>query len=427
MESSGDSTQTSESENPSMKKFWVIFSAQAFSLFGSRLVQFSLVWWLTSESGSASVLAFASIMALLPGVFIGPFAGTLIDRWNRRKVMIIADAMNALVIVALVFLFATGRIQIWHIYAAMFIRSIGGSFHWPAMQATTTLMVPKDQYTRVSGLNTSLTGLASITAPPLGALLLELVPIELILAIDVGTAVLAIAPLLVMIIPQPVRVDQQQVSLRIILSDLKEGMLFVWSWKGLRLLVFIALILNFLVTPGFGLMPLIVTKHFQGGALELAWIQSASGIGMIAGGLLLSAWKGKKLGIRSALVCLVGTGTFLTIFSLTPRNLLQVAIGSLFLEAMSNAMANSIFGAILQGVVPPELQGRVFTLLNSLSSSVTPVGYALAGPVAEVYGERIWLLFGGTIFVFIALIAFFTPSIVNMEKEAENIKANTPE
>ena len=128
-----------------MKKFWVIFSAQAFSLFGSRLVQFSLVWWLTSESGSASVLAFASIMAMLPGVFIGPFTGTLVDRWNRRKMIILADAMNALVIVALIFLFATGKIQIWHIYVSMFIRSIGGSFHWPAMQATTTLMVDQDQ------------------------------------------------------------------------------------------------------------------------------------------------------------------------------------------------------------------------------------------------------------------------------------------
>ena len=341
--------------------------------------------------------------------------------------MIFADAMNALVIVALIFLFATGRIQIGHIYVAMFLRSIGGSFHWPAMQATTTLMVDKDQYTRVAGLNQSLNGLAAITAPPLGALLLELISIEVILAIDVGTAALAIAPLLVMIIPQPVRTDQQQVSLRIILTDLKEGMLFVWSWKGLRHIMFIAMIMNFLVNPAFGLLPLIVTKHFQGGALELAWIQSANGIGMIAGGLLLGAWKGKKFGVRAAMVGLMVCGTFLTIFGLTPPNLLQVAIGSIFIFAMSNAIANSIFFAVLQGVVPPELQGRVFTLLNSLSSSVTPVGYALAGPLAEVYGERIWLLFGGPTFAFIALIAFFIPSIVNLEKEAEKFKTDTTE
>jgi DHA3 family macrolide efflux protein-like MFS transporter len=288
-------------------------------------------------------------------------------------------------------------------------------------------MVDKDQYTRVAGLNQSLIGLAAITAPPLGALLLELIPIEVILAIDVGTAAVAIAPLLVMIIPQPVRTDQQQVSLRIILTDLKEGMLFVWSWKGLRHIMFIAMIMNFLVNPAFGLLPLIVTKYFQGGALELAWIQSANGIGMIAGGLLLGAWKGKKLGIRAAMVSLMVMGTFLTIFGLTPPNLLQVAIGSIFILAMSDAMANSIFGAILQGVVPPELQGRVFTLLNSLSSSVTPFGYALAGPVAEVYGERIWFLVGGPIFVFMAFIAFFVPSIVNMEKEAEKYKTDTLE
>lgn len=127
------------------------------------------------------------------------------------------------------------------------------------------------------------------------------------------------------------------------------------------------------------------------------------------------------------MVSLMVNGTFLTIFGLTPPNLLQVAIGSIFIFSMSNVIANSIFFAILQGVVPPELQGRVFTLLNSLSSSVTPVGYALAGPVAEVYGERIWLLFGGPTFVFVALIAFFTPSILNMEKEAEKYKTSITE
>ena len=127
------------------------------------------------------------------------------------------------------------------------------------------------------------------------------------------------------------------------------------------------------------------------------------------------------------MVSLMVMDTFLTIFGLTPPNLLQVAIGSIFILAMSNAISNSIFGAILQGVVPPELQGRVFTLLNSLSGSVTPVGYALAGPVAEVYGERIWFLVGGPIFVFMAFIAFFVPSIVNMEKEAEKYKTDTLE
>lgn len=126
-----------------MARFFTIFRGQAFSLFGSRLVQFSIVWWLTEESGSASVLAFASIMALLPQVLIAPFAGALVDRWNRRVVMIVADGLIALAIVALAFLYAQGVVEFWHIYALMLVRSAGGAFHWPAMQASTTLMVPK--------------------------------------------------------------------------------------------------------------------------------------------------------------------------------------------------------------------------------------------------------------------------------------------
>jgi len=192
-----------------MGRFWVIFTGQGFSLFGSRLVQFALVWWLTSESRSATVLSFASIMAILPQVLLGPFAGTLVDRWNRRKVMVIADSVIALVTVVLAILFATNRIEIWHIYVAMFIRSLGGAFHWPAMQATTTLMVPGERYTQVAGLNQSLQGLANIVAPPLGALLLEVLPVQIIMGIDVATAVLGIAPLLVIFIPQPKPIDDE--------------------------------------------------------------------------------------------------------------------------------------------------------------------------------------------------------------------------
>ena len=165
----------------SMTGFIIIFIGQAFSLFGSRLVQFSLVWWLTMESGSASVLAFASIMAIIPQVLLGPFAGTLVDRWNRRIILMVSDGVIALAVVVLAFLFSQGSVQIWHIYVIMVIRSIGGAFQWPAMQSSTSLMVPKEHLSRISGINQSLGGLANIMAPPLGAILLEFVPIQNIL------------------------------------------------------------------------------------------------------------------------------------------------------------------------------------------------------------------------------------------------------
>jgi DHA3 family macrolide efflux protein-like MFS transporter len=280
-------TEASADQKPgSMTKFFIIFGGQAFSLFGSRLVQFSLVWWLTKASSSASVLAFASIMAILPQVLFGPFAGTLIDRWNRRTVLMASDGSIALAIVALAMLYTQGSVQIWHIYTVMFVRSVGGAFQWPAMQASTTLMVPKKHLSRVSGLNQAIQGLANILAPPLGALLIELLPIQSILAIDVSTAILAIGPLFFIQIPQPQRSDRldDQSS---VLIDLREGLRYIREWKGVLMIVVMAMVINLLTNPAFSLTPILVTDHFSGSALEFAWLQSASGIGMVLGGFTL--------------------------------------------------------------------------------------------------------------------------------------------
>lgn len=405
-------------QSKSMAKFSVIFAGQAFSLFGSRLVQFALVWWLTATSGSASTLAFASIMALLPQVLLGPFAGTLVDRWNRRRVMIFADGLLALVVVALGLLYAWGVVQIWYVFAAMFLRSLLGAFHWPAMQTTTTLIVPEEHLSRVAGLNQSLQGLSNIVAPPLGAILLEFLPIQGILFIDVGTAALAITTLLFVSVPQPVTPEGRQRGWRSVLADMREGMLYVWDWKGLRLIMVISMIINFLVNPGFTLLPILVTKHFGGGALELAWLQSANGIGMILGGIALGVWGGFKKRVVTAFSAVVVSGVFVIAIGVMPAHLFLLAVGSMFCFAFLNAIANGTFFASIQSIVPPEIQGRVFTLLMSLSAFMVPLGMAVAGPVADIFGERIWFVVGGITFMVLGIAAFFIPAIMNVEEEA---------
>ena len=144
--------------------FFTIWTGQAFSLIGSNLVQFALVWWLTETTGSATILAVASIMAVLPQVFLGPIAGALVDRWNRRLVMIVADSVIALAVVVLAVLYALDAVQTWHIYVLMFIRAAGGAFHWPAMRASTSLMVPQKHLSRIAGLNQALFGVANIVS-----------------------------------------------------------------------------------------------------------------------------------------------------------------------------------------------------------------------------------------------------------------------
>ncbi|MCW3977439.1 MAG: MFS transporter [Candidatus Bathyarchaeota archaeon] len=392
-----------------LREFFIIFSGQSLSIVGSNLVQFALVWWLTSTTGSAVVLAFASIMALLPQVFIGPFAGAYVDRWNRRIVMIIADAFIAAVTFALFLLYAFNSVQIWHIYLLIFFRSLAGAFHWAAMQASTSLMVPQKQLSRVAGLNQSLNALANIVAPPLGALLLAFMPIQNILAIDMSTAAIAITPLLFILVPQPA--NNRDTDQRSLLSEMKEGIRFAWNWKGLRTVTLLAMMINFLVYPAFSLLPIHVTRFFNGGAIELAWLQSSYSIGLILGGITLSVWGGNNKRVITALTALAFNGLGLLIFGATPASILLLAIGSIFFSGLMNTIVNGTIFALLQAEVPAEKQGRVFTLILSLSTGMALIGLALAGPIAEMINVGFWYLAGGIVIVLTSVASFSLPTI----------------
>jgi DHA3 family macrolide efflux protein-like MFS transporter len=411
--------QTMPVEKPkSMRDFWVVFTGQAFSLLGSRLVQFTIVWWLTSTTGSASALAVASIMALLPQVLISPFAGALIDRWDRRRVMMTVDAVNALAVVLLALLFAGGSVQHWHIYALMFVRAVGGAFQWPAMQASTSLMVPKDKLSKVAGLNQALMGLAAIMAPPLGALLLDILPIQNILAIDVGTAALAIALLMFIRIPQPENGDPGKTSggIRRVLRDMREGFRFIAGWRGLLIIMGIAMAFNLLIIPAMSLTPILVTGHFSGGSREYALLEAAIGIGMVAGGLLLGAWGGFKSRILTGFAGAIVMGVGVCLVGLAPSNLYVMALGGMALTGLMNPIVNGSIFALLQAKVPPEMQGRVFTLMMSGTAAMAPLGLAVAGPFAEVIGVRAWFLAGGVVIILMSAAAYFLPSVKNIEK-----------
>ncbi len=327
-----------QTQPQAVASFFVIWTAQAVSLLGSQLVQFALVWWLIKMTGSATVLALATLMAILPQVLLGPFAGALVDRWNRRLVMVVVDGLIALATLPLAMFYALHVVRIWHIYVVMLIRAAGGAFHWPAMQASTTLMMPQKHLSRVAGLNQTLWGVAGIVSAPLGALLLGLLPMHGVLAIDVGTAMLAIAPLFFISVPQPQRTSASGAEGRSasVLTDLREGLSFVWGWPGLVMILAIATLPNLLVNPGFSLLPILVVKHFRGGPLQLAWLESAWGLGMVAAGLTPSVWGGFKRRAVTGLLALALQGGGLTMIGPAPPTTLMLAVGSLCFAGFMN-------------------------------------------------------------------------------------------
>ncbi len=397
-------------------KFFTIFAGQAFSLFGSALVQFALVWYLTQQTGSATILATATLVAMLPQIILGPFVGALVDRWDRRLVMMVADGAIALVTLALAALFLFGLVQVWHIYLILLLRSAGGAFHWPAMQASTSLMVPKEQLSRIAGMQQTLHGLVSIIAPPTGAVLISLLPTQGVLMIDVVTALLAILPLVFISIPQPAR--QQTESGEHATSywqDVREGFAYVARWPGLLAILLMATLGNFLLTPTGALMPLLVTKHFGLGALEFGLTDSLWGIGMIAGGLLLSVWGGFKRRVLTSMLGIIGLGLGVVTVGFTPANMFWLALAGMAFMGFMNPMTNGPLHAIIQTAVKPEMQGRVMSLISSAATAMTPLSLAVAGPVSDLVGIRAWYIFGGVVCLLMGAGALFIPAIMNVE------------
>jgi DHA3 family macrolide efflux protein-like MFS transporter len=397
-------------------RFFTIWTGQAFSLVGSSLVRFALIWWLTEHTGSATTLAVATLMSQLPIIVLGPFAGALIDRWSRRWVMVVSDGLIALFTAFLAYLYWIDRAQTWHVYAILFLRSLGGAFQDPAMRASTSLMAPKDQLARVAGMNQTMQGVVSIVSPPLGALLLEVLSIEGTLAIDLITALLAIGPLLFMGVPQP-EATARQSSERSVLREIGEGFRYAWNWRGMFLFMSSTALIRFFLAPAFSFTPLLVTQHFGGGALQLGWISSAFGAGLISGGLVLSAWGGFKRRMVTLLVGVLGFGLGTMTVGLAPSWAFWLALVAGFWRGAMVPIFSGAMDAIYQSSIPPEMQGRFFTLNNSVGMVMSPLGLAIAGPVGDVLGVRAIFVLGGVACMLVPLIWVLTPIIWHLEED----------
>ena len=408
-----------------MKKFIPVWGAQIFSLLGSGLVQFALVWYITQQTGSAAMLATATLVALLPEVLLAPFAGAYVDRLNRRLVMIAADLFIAVTTLALVLLFATGRIQVWHIFVVMFLRSVGGIFHWPAMQASTALMVPEKHLSRFAGLNQAIHGGLNIIAPPLGALLMTLLQFYQVIAVDIITAIIAITPLLFIRIPQPARADAaSMLTPKMIMRDVRDGFIYLKQWKGMLYLALIAAFLNFLLTPAGTLMPLMVTQHFKGGVWHLSLLESVMGIGIVGGGLLLGVWGGFKNRVYTSLIGIAGIGLGILVFGLAPQDWFWLGVAGFAIIGFMNPIANGPLQAIMQSKIAPEMQGRALSLINSLCVMMMPIALLIAAPIAELLGLRVWYWAGGLLVILVAFLTFFVPAVITLDKSVASIHAS---
>lgn len=406
-----------------IKKFAVFWTSQAFSLIGSAVVEFALAWYLTRETGRATVLATALLVALLPPIILGPFIGPLIDRWDRKKIMIISDGAIALMTVGLVLLFFTGEIEIWHIYVAMVGRSVGQTFQGPAMQAAVANIVEEKHLTRAAGLTQMLNGVINIAAPPAGALLMEALPIQSVLSVDIITAAFAIGCLFFIKIPNPVRTT---LSLKLnVFKDMAQSFRYIWSTFGIRIMVLMVSIYCFFATPAYNLFPMLVNNHLGGDVIKLGILNMVFGIGLVAGGLALGVWGGFKKRILTSATGSATQGFLMICLGFVTLQLFPVAVACLFLMGVGVSFASAPLSAILNSVVAKDMQGRVFSTMGAVSSAMVPLGLAVAGPLADATDVKVIYFIAGAVLLVSMPLGLLSKSQRDYEKPAEAVQQST--
>ncbi len=402
-------------------RFYTLWTGQAFSILGSQLVQFAIIWYLTQTTNSATTLAIASMMGLLPQVILSPFIGTWVDRGNRRLFLMFADGTVALATVALAILFAIGQVQIWHIYMVLLIRAVAGGFHQSAFGASVVLLVPKDQLARVQGFNQALYGGMNIISAPLGAYLLAILPMQGILAIDVTTALLAISIVFFTQIPQPERSSSEPSTFW---QDFAEGFRYIMAWRGLVILLGMVMVINFFYNATEPLTPLLITNHFKGGASQLGLWLSLFAAGTLVGGLILGVWGGFKRKVVTAQTGLIVMGMTTVVVGLVSPEMFWIGVAANTTMGLLLPIINGSFGATLQAVITPDMQGRAFAFVTSAAMLVSPIGLIIAGPFADRFGIQPWFLIAGCSCVLMGILGFFIPDVMKIENRSKEDTAH---
>ncbi|MFC3197992.1 MFS transporter [Parapedobacter deserti] len=396
------------------RTFAIIWSGQFISLLSSSAVNFAIIIWLSLETGSAEVLAYAAIAALLPQTLIGPFAGVYIDRWDRKRTMIFADGFIAACTLVMSVLFYFGYSGLTFIYVLLALRSVGSAFHMPAMQASVPLLAPESELLRIGGINQVIQSVSSIAGPALGALAIGLMDIGYVLLLDIGGAVMAITSLLLVRIPNPEKDPKQQAGVKQVLRDLALGIRAVTSNKGISWLFGFSILATFCIMPVAVLFPLLTLQHFGGGKFEMSVIEVVWGIGMLVGGGLLGVFKpslNKVIIINSMHILL---GISLAVSGLLPASGFIFFTALTILGGVAASIYNASFTTVLQEKIDPAMLGRVFSMYFSIALLPSMIGLLSTGFIADNIGISLTFVILGSVISVVGIVSFFVPALMKL-------------
>jgi len=366
-------------KDPKMRTFFTIWFGQFISQIGSGLSGFALGVWVFQQTGSATKFAFTVLLSMLPNILVAPLAGDTVDRWDRRKVMAVSDSAAALATLAVAALLFLGRLELWHIYLATVAISLGSTFHSLAYSAITTILMPKEQLGRANGLIQLGQSATPILSPLLAGVLVMTIKIGGVLLVDFATFLVALATLIAVRVPKPIRTVEEEEQEQSFLRRLTYGWTFIKARPGLRTLLTLFAITNFAIAMVQVLVVPLVLSFSTAGVLGT--VLSLSGSGLLVGSLLLSVWGGPKSRITGILLLWTLQGLLL-IVACIHANIVLIAVmlfGLLFTAPIINGCSQVVW----QSKTPLNVQGRVFAVRRMIAFSCTPVAYLLVGPLVD--------------------------------------------
>jgi DHA3 family macrolide efflux protein-like MFS transporter len=395
------------------RTFTIIWSGQFFSILTSSLVNFAIIIWLSLQTGSAEILAFAAIAGMLPQTVIGPFTGALIDRWNRKRIMMLADTFIALCTLILALLFWFDKAELWHIFALLALRSVGSSFHMPAMQASVPLLAPSDQLTRIAGINQIIASVSQIAGPALGAMMITIWDIEYVLIFDVAGALIAVSSLFFVNIPNPEKTENSE---RHFLKEMKEGAMVVLRNKGLSLVFLYSIIILFFIIPISVLFPLMTLDYFNGTEFQAGVIEAVWSVGALAGGAIMGVkvYKVNRVGLINWTYILLGMA-FMGSGILSPNGYIWFAVLT-GISGIAGAVYNSAFTGLVQNKIDPAALGRVFSTFYAVALIPSMIGLIGIGFIADTIGLNTSFIISGLVIILTGVIAFFTKPAMKLDK-----------
>ena len=402
------------------RTFIIIWSGQFFSTLSSSIVGFAVVFWLSIKTGSPEVLASAMIAVLLPFIILGLFTGVYVDRWDRKRTMILADSFVALCSAALGLLFYLEMTPLWLIYLLLALRSAGSAFHMPAMQASVPLLAPESELMRIAGINQMIQSISNIAGPALGAVLISFLSMTYVMMFDVLGAAIACTSLLFVKIPNPEKKEDVEPNVWL---EVKEGVRHLFMNRGITYLMVSVIGITLFIVPIAALYPLMTTSYFGGNAYQMGLVETAWGIGMLVGGAVLSLKFMKTANkVLSMNIVAMGLGITYWAMGILPTSGFALFVVLTALSGVAGSIYWSSFTVILQTKIDPAALGRVFSIYDSVSLLPTIPGLLATGFIAERIGLLNAFIIAGVATLAIGAIASFVPAIKRLGHTTKGVK-----